>query len=109
LKAQFANQNERLWPGEFVNVRVILRVRRAVPTVPSQAVQEGPDGYVVYVVESGNTVALRPVEVATIQDGVAAVTKGLAPGERVVVNGQYRLTNGARIDPVSPGQTAAER
>jgi multidrug efflux system membrane fusion protein len=109
LKAQFANQNERLWPGEFVNVRVILRVRRAVPTVPSQAVQEGPDGYVVYVVESGNTVALRPVEVATIQDGVAAVTKGLAPGERVVVNGQYRLTNGARIDPVPPGQTAAER
>lgn len=109
LKAQFANENERLWPGEFVNLRVILRVRRAVPTVPSQTVQEGPDGYVVYVVEPGDTVARRPVEVAAIRDGVAAVTKGLAPGERVVVNGQYRLTDGARINSVPAGPAASER
>ena len=109
LKAQFANEDERLWPGEFVNVRVTLRVRRDVPTVPAQTVQEGPDGYLVYVVEPGDTVALRPIEVATIQDGVAAVTKGLAPGERVVVDGQYRLTNGARVNPVTPASSAAER
>jgi membrane fusion protein, multidrug efflux system len=108
LKAQFANESERLWPGEFVNVRVILRVRQAVPTVPSQAVQEGPDGYMVYMVEPGDTVARRPVEVAAIQDGIAAVTKGLSPGERVVVNGQYRLTDGARINPVPPGPSAPE-
>ena len=109
LKAQFANENERLWPGEFVNVRVILRVRQAVPTVPSQAVQEGPDGYFAYVVAAGDTVARRPVEVAVIQDGIAAVTKGLAPGERVVVNGQYRLTDGARIDTVAPGPAELKR
>ncbi len=109
LKAQFANENERLWPGEFVNVRVILRVRLAVPAVPSQAVQEALDGYVVYVVGPGDTVARRPVEVAAIQDGLAAVTKGLSPGERVVVNGQYRLTDGARIDAAPPGAAASER
>jgi multidrug efflux system membrane fusion protein len=109
LKAQFANEDERLWPGEFINVRVILRVRRAVPTVPSQTVQEGPDGYVVYVVGSGDTVVRRTVEVATIQDGIAAVTKGLAPGERVVVNGQYRLTDGARISPTPADRPASER
>ena len=109
LKAQFANENERLWPGEFVNVRVILRVRQAVPTVPSQAVQEGPDGYMVYLVEPGDTVARRPVEVAAIQDGIAAVTKGLSPGERVVVNGQYRLTDGARISAVPPAPVESKR
>ncbi len=99
LKAQFDNGNERLWPGEFVNVRVVLGVRTAVPTVPATTVQQGPDGYTVYVVQPGNTVDRREVQVAEIQDGVAAVTKGLAPGDRVVVSGQYRLTNGARIDP----------
>ena len=81
----------------------------AVPTVPSQAVQEALDGYVVYVVGPGDTVARRPVEVAAIQDGFAAVTKGLSPGERVVVNGQYRLTDGARIDAAPPGAAASER
>ncbi len=109
VKAQFANEDERLWPGEFVNVRVVLRVRQGVPTVPSQAVQEGPDGYIVYLVEPGDTVTRRAVEVAAIQDGIAAVTKGLSPGERVVVNGQYRLTNGARIHHVPQGAAASER
>jgi multidrug efflux system membrane fusion protein len=102
LKAQFANESERLWPGEFVNVRVILDIRRSIPTVPSQAVQEGPDGFVVYVVEPGDTVHRKTVQVAVIQDGIAAVAEGLSPGERVVVNGQYRLTNGARVNVASP-------
>jgi membrane fusion protein, multidrug efflux system len=107
LKAQFANEDERLWPGEFVNVRVILSTRRAVPTVPAQAVQDGPDGYIVYVVGPGETVRRKPVEVAAIQDGIAAVTDGLAPGERVVVNGQFRLTDGARVDAAPAGAAAA--
>jgi membrane fusion protein, multidrug efflux system len=108
LKAEFANEKERLWPGEFVNVRLELGVRTAVPTVPAETVQQGPDGYIVYVVKPGDTVERRDVQVAAIEKGFAAVTKGLQPGERVVVTGQYRLTNGSRIAPSTPGQSAAE-
>src|SRR5499427_2769081 len=106
LKAQFDNEEERLWPGQFVNVRVVLDTRRAVPTVPAQAVQDGPDGPIIYVVGPGDTVHRKAIEVAAVQDGVAAVTKGLAPGERVVVNGQFRLTEGARVSAAPPGASA---
>ncbi len=102
LKATFANQNERLWPGEFVNVRLVLLVRRGVATVPSQTVEQGPDGDFAYVISKDDTVERRPVEVAAVQNGLAVVTKGLTPGERVVVEGQYRLTDGARVKPRPP-------
>lgn len=107
LKADFANQNERLWPGEFVNVRVTLRMRSHVPTVPEQTVEEGADGRFVYVIKPDDTVERRLVTVAATQDGMAVVTKGLKPGERVVVNGQFRLTDGAhvRIVPAPPNVT----
>jgi membrane fusion protein, multidrug efflux system len=97
LKASFANEDERLWPGEFVNVRLILSTRQAAPTVPAQTVQNGATGQYVYIIKPDNTVERRDVEVAAVQDGIAVVTKGLSPGERVVVDGQYRLTNGARV------------
>ena len=102
LKARFDNEDERLWPGEFVSLRVVLSTRRDVATVPSQTVQDGPDGHYAYVIKPDNTVERRAVEVASIQDGLAVVTKGLAAGERVVVDGQYRLTNGARVNPAAP-------
>jgi membrane fusion protein, multidrug efflux system len=108
LKATFANRRERLWPGEFVNARVVLSVRHDVSTVAAQTVQQGPNGYFAYIVNPGDTVERRAIEVAAIQDGLAIVTKGLKPGERVVVSGQYRLTNGARIVPQAadrPGST----
>jgi multidrug efflux system membrane fusion protein len=97
LKATFANDDERLWPGEFVNVRVVLNMRTGVPTVPAQTVQEGADGKYVYVVKPDETVERRVVEIADVQDGIAVVSKGLQPGETVVVDGQYRLTKGARV------------
>jgi multidrug efflux system membrane fusion protein len=103
LKAQFDNENEHLWPGQFVNVRVTLSTRRSVPTVPSQAVQDGPEGYEIYVVGLDDTVHRKLVQVATIQDGIAAVTDGLSPGERVVTGGQFRLTDGARVKEASRG------
>jgi membrane fusion protein, multidrug efflux system len=102
MKASFANQDERLWPGEFVNVRLILSTRKGAPTVPAQTVQSGSTGQYVYVIKSDNTVERRDVEVAAVQDGIAVVTKGLELGEKVVVDGQYRLTNGARVK-VEPG------
>ncbi|MGA8552517.1 MAG: efflux RND transporter periplasmic adaptor subunit [Stellaceae bacterium] len=97
LKARFDNQDERLWPGEFVSLRVVLKVLPKVATVPSQTIEEGPEGRYAYVINADNTVARRTVTVASIQDGIAVVTKGLIPGERVVVDGQYRLTEGARV------------
>jgi membrane fusion protein, multidrug efflux system len=102
MKARFDNKDERLWPGEFVNVRVVVATRRGVATVPAQTVQNGPNGNYVYIIKPDDTVERRVVEVAAIQDGIAVVAKGLSPGEQVVVDGQYRLTNGARIKRSAP-------
>jgi multidrug efflux system membrane fusion protein len=106
LKARFDNDEERLWPGAFVSARVILSVRKDVATVPSQTVQQGPNGHYAYVIKPDDTVERRAVDVASIQDGIAVITKGLSSGERVVVDGQYRLTNGARVK-ISAPQTGA--
>lgn len=107
LKARFANRDERLWPGEFVNLRVVLMTRPNIATVPSQTVQEGPNGDYVYIIKPDNTVERRTVDVASVDDGIAAITKGLTPGERVVVDGQYRLTEGARVKLVKPSSPRA--
>jgi membrane fusion protein, multidrug efflux system len=106
LKARFDNDDERLWPGEFVSLRVILSTRLGVATVPQQTVQQGPNGHYAYVIKPDNTVERRGVEVASIQDGTAVITKGLSAGERIVVDGQFRLTEGVRVNPTpaaSPG------
>ncbi len=102
LKATFANDDERLWPGEFVNVRAVLNTRRGVPTVPAQTVQDGPNGHYAYVIKDDSTVERRDVEVAAVQDGIAVITKGLSEGEKVVVDGQYRLTKGAKVRIAAP-------
>jgi len=108
LKAQFDNEDERLWPGEFVNVRVVLSVRHQVPTVPQQTVLEGSDGHFVYIIKPDDTVERRAVGVAAVQDGKAVITKGLEPGERVVVEGQYRLDNGARVTSLARPHSGGE-
>lgn len=106
LKASFDNADERLWPGEFVNVRVVLNMRKGVPTVPTQTVQEGPSGHYAYVIKDDGTVERRVVEVAAVQDGVAVIAKGLSAGEKVVIEGQFRLIQGARVRLVPPKQGA---
>jgi membrane fusion protein, multidrug efflux system len=107
LKARFDNNDERLWPGEFVNLRLILSTHKGVATVPQQTVQVGPNGYYAYVIKPDNTVERRAVEVASMQDGLAVISKGLTPGEKVVVDGQYRLTEGARVNPTTAGPPGA--
>lgn len=97
LKARFANRHETLWPGEFVNVRMILTERRDVPTVPEAALQQGPRGWFVYLVGPDDRVRRQPVRPSLMEGGVAAIASGLRPGQLVVVKGQYRLTDGARI------------
>src|SRR6201987_3210282 len=107
LKARFDNNDERLWPGEFVNLRLILSTHQGVATVPQQTVQVGPNGYYAYVIKPDNTVERRAVEVASMQDGLAVITKGLTAGEKVVVDGQYRLTEGPRVTPTTAAPPAA--
>jgi multidrug efflux system membrane fusion protein len=98
LKANFANDDEVLWPGEFVHLRVEVDTRKGAVTIPPVALQRGPQGYYSWVIKSDNTAEQRPIEASQVNDEVAIVTKGLAPDERVVVNGQYRLQAGTRVD-----------
>jgi multidrug efflux system membrane fusion protein len=107
LKGTFANTDERLWPGEFVNVRLILQVRKGAQAGPAQTRQDGPNGRYAYIIKEDNTVERRTVEVSAVQDGIAVITKGLSIGDRVVVDGQYRLTNGARVKVEAAAKGAA--
>ncbi len=85
---------------------MILSVRKGVATVPQQTVQVGPSGYYAYVIKDDGTVERRLVDVTAMQDGIVVVSKGLEVGEKVVVDGQYRLTQGARVREV-PAKAAA--
>jgi multidrug efflux system membrane fusion protein len=98
LKGSFANPTHTLWPGQYVNVRLVLGQRRQALTVPAAAVQRSQTGTYVYVVDGdGQTVQPQAIEVASIQDGIAIIDKGVSAGQRVVVDGQYKLKPGARI------------
>jgi multidrug efflux system membrane fusion protein len=97
LKATFPNANHTLWPGQYVNVRLMLRTLPQVVTVPSTAIQRGPDGLYVYVIKPDSTAAMQPVEVRQMVDGTAVIDKGLTAGTRIVVSGQYRLQPGSRV------------
>jgi multidrug efflux system membrane fusion protein len=107
LKASFENKDERLWPGEFVNARVVLSVRKGAVSVPAQTIMQGAQGSYAYVVKPDDTVERRVVEIAATQDGIAAVTKGIAVGEEVIVEGQYRLFDGAKIHRDMPAASPA--
>jgi multidrug efflux system membrane fusion protein len=102
LKGTFPNQDHALWPGEFLNIRLLVRTEQNVVTVPSGALQRGPDGYYTYIVKPDSTVDARPPTVGHVSDGVAIVTDGLAADEKVVTAGQYRLQPGARVAVNSP-------
>ena len=97
LKATFANDDERLWPGQFVNVTVILGVQANALAVPSTAIQVGQNGPYVFVIKPGSTVELRLVRVDRSVTNKAVIAEGLAAGERVVIDGQLRLTNGTQV------------
>jgi len=105
LKATFPNQDDKLWPGQFVEARLLLRTEPQVVTVPAQAVQHGPTGLYVYVVKPDSTVQRQPIE-AEDRGPVMVVTKGLDAGQQIVLDGQSRLENGTRVTATaSPPQT----
>jgi membrane fusion protein, multidrug efflux system len=104
LKATFPNKQLKLWPGQFVNVRLLLEVHRGGAVVPASVIQRGPDGPFAYVI-SNDVAVVRSVKVSQITDGQALVQEGLEPGEKVVVDGQYKLQAGARVQ--LPGAEAS--
>jgi multidrug efflux system membrane fusion protein len=97
LKAEFPNAELQLWPGQFVNVRLLIETLREVVVVPTAAVQRGPNGTFAYVVQADNRVAVRPVTVTQQDDGQAVVTVGLQAGERVVTTGFARISDGTEV------------
>jgi multidrug efflux system membrane fusion protein len=107
LKAIFANPDRKLWPGMFVNVRVVTQMEDNGLTVPLDAVQQGPQGQYVFVVGSDRKVAMQPVSVRETLNGEALIDKGLSTGETVVVRGQYRLTSGTVVSLADPNDPAA--
>jgi len=106
LKAAFQNAQLILWPGQFVNVRLLVQTRTRGIVVPASVIQRGPQGAYAFVIKRDSTVEARPVQVAQIDEGMALIDQGLNPGEEVVVDGQYKLQVGSlvKIAPVAaPG------
>jgi multidrug efflux system membrane fusion protein len=102
LKATFPNDELKLWPGKFVNARLILTTRKDATVIPSSVVQRGPQGTYAYLIKPDKTVEMRPIKVAQTEGNLALVDDGLKPGEQVVVDGQYKLQPGAHVELTSP-------
>ncbi len=107
LKAVFDNARGLLFPNQFVNVRLLLETLRDVVIVPSAAIQRTTGGPVVYVVDAGGTVALRPVEIARSSGDSAVVTRGVSAGDVVVVDGVDKLQNGSKVVARKAGERSA--
>lgn len=105
LKAHFPNPGRRLWPGQAVQARLVLGTQQGALTVPSAAVQRGPRGLYVYAVDAEGKARVQDITAGSNEQGRTVVTEGLAEGERVVVDGQYRLTPGALVREARSGQT----
>jgi membrane fusion protein, multidrug efflux system len=97
LKAMFTNEHDELWPGDFVNARLSLEVRREVLTVPSAAIQRGPDGIFAWVIDDKDVAHARPITSGPSTGDRTIITTGLSEGDRVVVNGQYKLRPNSKV------------
>jgi multidrug efflux system membrane fusion protein len=107
LKAVFPNQQRHLWPGTFVNVQLVISTQHDGLTVPLDAIQQGPQGQMVFVVGLDHKVAIRPVSVRQSLGGEALIVKGVNAGETVVVRGQYRLSPGTLVTLADPNDPNA--
>ena len=104
MKANFPNKDLKLWPGEFVNSRLLVSTRRDGLVVPAPVIQRGPNGVYAYVISQNKTAEMRPVQVAQIDGGQALIDSGLQEGEQVVTDGQYKLQPGSPVQIVTPNQ-----
>jgi multidrug efflux system membrane fusion protein len=107
LKAEFPNPDLQLWPGQFVNVRVLINTLHQVVVVPTAATQRGPNGVYVYVVKDDETVTVRPVTLSQQDDTQSVVATGLTAGEKVVTTGFARLAEGTPVQ-VSSAEAAGQ-
>ena len=106
LKAEFANTDKALWPGQFVNVVLTLYDQKNAIVAPSAAVQNGPNGQYVFVVKPDLTAELRSIKIARAEGDDTVVASGLKPGEQVVTVGQVRLAPGTRVSLSKPAQAS---
>ncbi|WP_311970031.1 efflux RND transporter periplasmic adaptor subunit [Pseudomonas baltica] len=102
LKAQFDNSQSQLWPGELVSARLLVNTQRGVTVVPANAVQLGRDGNFVYVLGADDKVQVRPVKAQQVVDGMQWITRGVQPGETVVIQGQSRIASGVKVTVLPP-------
>src|SRR5207249_37028 len=109
LKATFQNEGLKLWPGQFVNARLLLSVRKNSLVVPASVIQRGPEGAYAFVVGDDMKVEMAPVKVGPIDKGQALVESGLEPGQRVVVDGQYKLQPGSIVKTTEPAGRSTAR
>ena len=108
LKSEFPNTRNELWPGQFVNVRLLVNTVSGGLVIPAQAVQRGPDGDYVYQVQGDSTVKMQPVMVAgEVGDSKVMIGTGLNVGDRVVTEGQFRLKPGSKVNALKPGEVPA--
>lgn len=103
LKAQFPNKEGRLFPNQFVNVRMVVDTRKGAVAVPSAAIQRGSQGTIVYVVKDDETVAIRPVTTGPSEGTLTAIESGVSAGERVITDGVDRIREGAKVEVTVPG------
>jgi multidrug efflux system membrane fusion protein len=102
LKATFDNPENTLWPNQFVNAHLLLKKLKDAITAPASAMQRGPDGNYAYVVDTQNTVEMRPVKLDLTQGNTVVIASGLQGGERVVTDGQEKLQAGMKVAPQAP-------
>jgi multidrug efflux system membrane fusion protein len=107
LKALFPNTDERLWPGEFVNARLLLDTRMSAVAMPSAAIQRGPQGLFAWIIGANDTAAARPIEIGATSGDLTIVTSGINDGDRVVTDGQYKLQPNAPVSFTAPPTAAA--
>jgi len=107
LRGLFDNQKTELWPGQFVNARLKVRTVKNGLVIPAQAVQRGPDGDYVYLVQGDNTVKMESVQTASEVGDSHVMITGLKLGDKVVTEGQFRLKPGSKVQPLAPGQVPA--
>jgi multidrug efflux system membrane fusion protein len=104
FKAVFENPENSLWPNQFVNVHLLLETRKEAITSPVSAIQRGPQGTFVYLVDNNNMVQVRPVQLALTQGNTVVIASGLQAGDRVVTDGQEKLQAGSRVQPQAPAK-----